>query len=200
MLSLQILFFIISYFICGIPFGYIIYKFVKHDDIRKYGSGNIGATNVGRLLGKKYAIMTFLLDGSKGVICLLMAKLFVNNLTSDSIFFYLLLIVCVLGHIFSPYLKFKGGKAVAVTVATLFVLNIKLGLCMALCWLLCFKKTKISALSALFAIFCTNIFSFFILSLNNALVITLLTSIIFYTHKSNIIRLLNGEELGFKNK
>ena len=198
MLSLQILFFIISYFICGIPFGYIIYKIVKNDDIRKYGSGNIGATNVGRLLGKKYAIMTFLLDGFKGVFCLLIAKLLFNHLLSNSIFFYLLLIVCVFGHIFSPYLKFKGGKAVAITVATLFFLNIKLGLCMAICWLLCFKKTKISALSALFAISCTNILSFFILNLNNALVITLLASIIFYTHKSNIIRLVKGEELGFK--
>lgn len=197
MLYTKILFSIISYLICGIPFGYIIYKIVKHDDIRKYGSGNIGATNVGRLLGKKYAIMTFLSDGFKGFICLLCAKI-LFNLNCNDIYLYLLLITCVIGHIFSPYLKFKGGKAVAITVVSLFVLNIKLALCMSLCWLLCFKITKISALSALFAITCTSIFSFFILNINNALIITTLACIIFYTHKSNIKRLINGEELGFK--
>ena len=197
MLYTKILFAILSYLICGMPFGYIIYKIVKHDDIRKYGSGNIGATNVGRLLGKKYAITTFLLDGFKGFFCLLFAKIFFN-LPNNDMYLYLLLIVCVMGHIFSPYLKFKGGKAVAITVVSLFVLNMQLALCMSLSWLLCFKTTKISALSALSAIFCTNIFSFFVLDLNNALIITLLTTIIFYTHKSNIIRLIKGEELGFK--
>ena len=125
MLYTKILFAIISYLICGIPFGYIIYKIVKHDDIRKYGSGNIGATNVGRLLGKKYAIITFLLDGFKGLFCLLFTKMFFN-LPSKDIYLYSLLIVCVIGHIFSPYLKFKGGKAVAITVVSLFVLNILL--------------------------------------------------------------------------
>ena len=194
----KILFCVFSYFICGIPFGYLIYRLVKHDDIRKYGSGNIGATNVGRLLGKKYAVITFLLDGLKGFLCILFAKLIFSDLQIDNTYFYILMIICVLGHIYSPYLKFKGGKAVAITVMMLFILNIKLGLCMSLCWLLCFKKTKISALSALSAIFCTCIFSFFVLDLNNALIILLLTIIIFYVHRTNIERLIKGEELGFK--
>lgn len=197
-LVFKILFCVFSYLISGIPFGYLIFKMVKHDDIRKYGSGNIGATNVGRILGKKYAIFTFLLDGFKGFFCILFAKLIFSSLLNDSIYFYILMIICVLGHVYSPYLKFKGGKAVSITVMTLFILNIKLGLCMSLCWLLCFKKTKISALSALSAILCTCLFSFFILNLNNALIILLLTVIIFYTHRENIKRLINGDELGFK--
>ena len=197
-LIFKILFYFLSYFICGIPFGFLIFKLVKHDDIRKYGSGNIGATNVGRILGKKYAIITFLLDGLKGFFCITLAKLLFANGANDSIYFYFLMIVCALGHIYSPYLKFKGGKAVAITVMMLFALNVKLGLCMSLCWLLCFKKTKISALSALSAIFCTCVFSFFILGLYNALTVLLLTIIIFYVHRTNIKRLINGEELGFK--
>lgn len=197
-LIFKILFYFLSYFICGIPFGFLIFRLVKHDDIRKYGSGNIGATNVGRILGKKYAIITFLLDGLKGFFCITLAKLLFANGANDSIYFYFLMIVCALGHIYSPYLKFKGGKAVAITVMMLFALNIKLGLCMSLCWLLCFKKTKISALSALSAIFCTCVFSFFILGLYNSLTVLLLTIIIFYVHRTNIKRLINGEELGFK--
>ena len=196
-LIFKVLFCLVSYFICGIPFGYLIFKIVKNDDIRKYGSGNIGATNVGRLLGKKYAIITFLLDGLKGFFCILFAKFLFSDLPSQNAYFYIAMITCALGHIYSPYLKFKGGKAVAITVMMLFALNIKLGLCMSLCWLLCFKKTKISALSALSAILCTCIFSFFILKLANALIILLLTVIIFYVHKTNIERLIKGKELGF---
>ena len=101
------IFFLISYLVGSIPFGYLIYKFKNDDDIRKYGSGNIGATNVNRLMGKKLGIITLLFDFLKPLWLLSITYLFGNELG----------VVCgvfsILGHIFPVWLKFKGGKGVA---------------------------------------------------------------------------------------
>lgn len=188
-------FLIVSFFIGGMPFGYFIFKIVKNDDIRKYGSGNIGATNVGRLLGKKYAILTFLLDGLKGFFAVILSKYLFPNY---EFMHYLSGFFAILGHLYSPYLKFKGGKGMATTVLVLFALNLKLGLIISLAWLLTFKITGISALSALISISIMTISSFFIIDIRLAIILLILTILIFFKHKDNIERLINNEELGFK--
>jgi glycerol-3-phosphate acyltransferase PlsY len=98
--------FFVSYFFAGIPFGYITGR-IKGIDIRKYGSGNIGATNVFRVLGKKEGIMVFILDFLKGVIPVLFFRRY-------GVYFGILSFIGVfLGHTFTPYLGFKGGKGIA---------------------------------------------------------------------------------------
>lgn len=108
---------IISYLIGGIPFGYLI-AVAKGIDIRKQGSGNIGATNVGRVLGRKYGLIIFILDMLKGFVAVFLVPVLVGSeimfpTTSDNLLVILCGFCAILGHAFPVYLKFKGGKAVA---------------------------------------------------------------------------------------
>jgi acyl phosphate:glycerol-3-phosphate acyltransferase len=108
---------IISYLIGGIPFGYLI-AIAKGIDIRTQGSGNIGATNVGRVLGKKYGLIIFILDMLKGFIAVFFVPALVSSAvniptTTDNLLVILCGFCAVSGHAFPVYLKFKGGKAVA---------------------------------------------------------------------------------------
>ena len=107
---------IISYLLGSIPFGYVI-AVAKGVDIRKQGSGNIGATNVGRTLGRKYGIMIFILDLLKGFVVVFLIPILISKTkfptTSDNLLVILCGFCAVLGHIFPVYIGFKGGKAVA---------------------------------------------------------------------------------------
>ncbi|OHC03466.1 MAG: acyl-phosphate glycerol 3-phosphate acyltransferase [Planctomycetes bacterium RIFCSPLOWO2_12_FULL_40_19] len=108
---------IMSYLIGGIPFGYLI-AVAKGIDIRKQGSGNIGATNVGRVLGRKYGLIIFVLDMLKGFVTVFLVPVLVGSeimfpTTSDNLLVILCGFCAILGHAFPMYLRFKGGKAVA---------------------------------------------------------------------------------------
>ena len=107
---------VISYLVGSIPFGYVI-AIAKGVDVRKEGSGNIGATNVGRVLGRKFGAIIFVLDLLKGFVVVLLVPIFVSDIkfptTSDKLLVILCGLCVLLGHAFPVYLKFKGGKAVA---------------------------------------------------------------------------------------
>jgi glycerol-3-phosphate acyltransferase PlsY len=107
---------VISYLVGSIPFGYVI-AIAKGVDVRKQGSGNIGATNVGRVLGRKFGAIIFVLDLLKGFVVVLLVPIFVSDIefptTSDNLLVILCGLCVLLGHAFPVYLKFKGGKAVA---------------------------------------------------------------------------------------
>ncbi len=107
---------ILSYLIGGIPFGYLI-AVTKGIDIRTEGSGNIGATNVGRVLGRKYGLIIFILDMFKGFVAVFFVPLLVSGMkfptTPDNLLVILCGLFAVLGHAFPVYLRFRGGKAVA---------------------------------------------------------------------------------------
>jgi glycerol-3-phosphate acyltransferase PlsY len=107
---------VISYLVGSIPFGYVI-AIAKGVDVRKEGSGNIGATNVGRVLGRKFGAIIFVLDLLKGFVVVLLVPIFVSDIEFPAASDNLLVILCglcvLLGHAFPVYLKFKGGKAVA---------------------------------------------------------------------------------------
>ena len=107
---------VISYLVGSIPFGYVI-AIAKGVDVRKQGSGNIGATNVGRVLGRKFGAIIFVLDLLKGFVVVLLVPIFVSDIkfptTSDKLLVILCGLCVLLGHAFPVYLKFKGGKAVA---------------------------------------------------------------------------------------
>ena len=122
---------VVSYLVCGIPFGLILGRFMGHVDIRKSGSGNIGTTNALRVAGPKVAAITLLFDVLKGVVCINVSRLLIagvpgvgaSAIEPGGSFDWLIALValsCLYGHIFSPYLKFHGGKGIATGVGILF--------------------------------------------------------------------------------
>ena len=191
-----IIFFTISYLIGSIPIGYIIYKFKNNDDIRKYGSGNIGATNVNRLLGKKLGLLTLLFDLFKTlIICITFKNLYGNEIG----------VICggfsILGHIFPVWLKFKGGKGVASFIGLLLVISWPLTVIFCLIWIIIVRLFKFSAAGAIVATILNSIIFKVILILQfskNILlwipgtpfesnVIIILSLLILYKHHSNLI-------------
>ena len=122
---------VVSYLVCGIPFGLILGRFMGHVDIRKSGSGNIGTTNALRVAGPKVAAATLLFDVLKGVICINVSRVLIAGALgpaadviepggSHDWLIALVSLSCLYGHIFSPYLKFHGGKGIATGVGILF--------------------------------------------------------------------------------
>lgn len=119
---------ILSYLICGIPFGKILVGLMSHKDIQKEGSGNIGTTNALRVGGPKVAALTLAFDLLKGMVCIIVFRDVVyagSSWSAGSTVSYPLLVAlvalaCLYGHIFSPYLKFHGGKGIATGVGILF--------------------------------------------------------------------------------
>jgi len=186
-------FLIITSFLLGsIPFGYLL-GLLKGIDIRKYGSGNVGATNVARVLGKQYGIIVYILDFLKGFIPTLIAvKLFgLENWTT-----VLVALAAVLGHMFSPFLGFKGGKGVATASGVLFGISPLLGFIALVLWYLIFKKSGYvslgSILTALTMIFLVGILNY---PLPIKILVTIISVLILVKHKSNVERLLEGKEL-----
>ena len=114
-----------SYFICGIPFGKILVQAMSHKDIQKEGSGNIGTTNALRVGGPKVAALTLAFDLLKGMVCVMVYRdlvlpAFGVGAPLDAVFTALVALAALYGHIFSPYLKFHGGKGIATGVGILF--------------------------------------------------------------------------------
>ena len=171
-----------------IPFGLILTKIFTKNDIRKVGSGNIGATNVLRTGNKILSLVTLLLDSLKGFIPVM--------LTSENFpeLIQLSCLLCFLGHVFPIWLKFKGGKGVATYVGILCCLNIYLGISFGIVWLISFFIFKYSSLSSLLGSLSVPIVNFFILKEDVIFFYIIMFVLIFYTHRENIKRLLNRSE------
>lgn len=200
----QIIFLVLTYFVAAIPFGLVLTKFFTGKDIREFGSGNIGATNVTRVAGKTLGLVTFILDAFKGAIMVIIAGLLFSRSSYLSEFLCLVGAVAVLAHVFPIYLKFQGGKGVATTVAVLFAVNPTVGITFAILWLAVFFTTKTSSIASLFAILFTLILTtigFLVIDkslLDKVFLLTFLTILIFIRHKDNIRRIMDGTEIGFK--
>ncbi len=182
---------IFGYLIGSVPFGLIITKAAGLGDIRKIGSGNIGATNVLRTGRKDLAILTLLCDiGKAAVIALIMAFLAHSQTVG-----ILAGVAAVFGHNFPVWLKFKGGKGVASTLGLMLAMTPLVGVLTAVTWLIVAFIFKYSSLAALSALALAPIYAFIFESNKLVGVIyLLLTALSFYRHKSNIIRLIHGEE------
>jgi glycerol-3-phosphate acyltransferase PlsY len=113
---------LVAYLIGAIPFGLLIARVFGVRDIRQAGSGNIGATNVVRVLGFKAAVWVYLLDIGKGVAAVLLARLVPDPAYSRDLFLVVVALAAILGHIFPLYLRFKGGKGVSTAFGCLIVL------------------------------------------------------------------------------
>ena len=144
-LSLSLI--IAAYLVGSIPFGLVLTKYAGLGDIRKIGSGNIGATNVMRTGNKKLAIATLILDALKGVVIVLIAKELAPKYVS-----LLCAIAAIIGHIFPVWLNFKGGKGVATTIAVYYALYPPLGIFASVMWIAVFLFSRISSLSSILSI------------------------------------------------
>ena len=178
---------IFSYLLGSIPFGLILTKLFLKKDIRKIGSGNIGATNVLRSGNKLIGYLTLFFDILKAVIPVVYIKLNYPDLI------YISSLSVFLGHVFPIWLKFKGGKGVATYVGILFSINLILGFMFCISWLLVFLLSKYSSLSSLVASLSVPLFIFFTNG-EQIIFFIILFVLIFYTHRENIKRLKNKEE------
>ncbi len=194
--------YLIAYLISGIPFGYLLAKYIGGVDIKKEGSGNIGATNVLRVLkkrdeklAKKLGAITLLLDALKGAVIVLIAKFLGANYDT----LWTLAVLSVVGHCYSPFLNFEGGKGVATGFGVLLVL-IPIPTLIALgVWFIVAKGLKISSLSSLIALLSILISTKIIYPqglpyINSFAPLYIIAFIIFYKHIPNIKRLLRKEE------
>ncbi|MDD4294262.1 MAG: glycerol-3-phosphate 1-O-acyltransferase PlsY [Candidatus Omnitrophica bacterium] len=193
---------IISYLVGSIPFGYIIARFVKGVDIRALGSCNVGATNVTRVVGKRWGVLTFLLDFLKGGVVISIVPLFVPSAGEFLLAFCAVLVIC--GHNWSVFLDFKGGKGVSTSLGVIFGLCLVypvsfLSFLIAVCvWVSVFYALKIVSVASLSAISVFFISSLF-LPVGNIFKLFAFTIFIFVfmRHKDNIIKLLKKEESSF---
>jgi len=194
------LWYLFAYLVGGIPFGYLIAKYFAGINIKEHGSGNIGATNVLRVLkeidpkkAKKLAALTLFLDAFKGAFVILVAKFFGVCPATQ----WTMAVFVVIGHCFTPFLGFKGGKGVATTAGALIVLIPKAVLVGLIVWFIMAKTVKISSLSSLVGIL-VGIFSSYILyphlKIDSHAPLWIIAFIVVYKHKDNIYRLLTGQE------
>ena len=180
-----------AYLVGSIPFGYIIAMLVKKTDIRKYGSGNIGATNVLRVMGWRTALPVFVLDLAKGVVAILLARA-----VSDLPAVYLGAgFLAMVGHSFPVYLKFKGGKAMATSIGVLLALSGWVTLIVIACFLLIVYFTRYVSLGSMTAMVLTPLL-FLILNFELPYIIFGIGAAILVVarHHENINRLLKGTE------
>jgi len=199
--NINIQFYIVAYLVGGIPFGLLLTKKFTSIDVRESGSGSIGATNVLRVLkksnpalAKKIAIATLLLDALKGMAVLAVA--FMMDISQPTM--WMIAILAVIGHCYSPYLKFEGGKGVATGMGVmLFMLPIETILAV-IAWFIAGKTIKISSLSSLIALITLLVSSFIIHpdipEIRTHAPLFILTFLIVYKHVPNIMRLFSGKE------
>jgi len=188
-----LLYFLIgSYLLGSISSAIIICKICNLPDPRTKGSGNPGATNVLRIGGKKLAAFVLIFDGLKGAIPVMLAHYFGLTLFELTI----ILLSAFLGHVFPIYYGFKGGKGVATYLGGLIGLNFFVGLTFSIIWLIVAKIMKVSSIAALTATLLSPIYFYFITThdVRATMVIFLINLFIYFTHRENIRRIMNGEE------
>jgi len=184
-----------AYLIGSIPTGYIIVKLFTGQDIRTIGSGSTGATNVKRVMGKKWFFIVMLLDAFKGALPVILAKIFATAFVSIGLIPVLCAIAAILGHSKSIFLKFSGGKSVASGVGTILALNWQVGLAIAAIWAVVTYISKYVSLGSIIALSISPILMYLCKEPAAYIFYCVLGAIyIIYLHRENIKRLLKGEE------
>lgn len=178
----------LGYLLGSIPFGLVITKLAGLGDIRSIGSGNIGATNVLRTGRKDLALLTLLLDGGKGAIAVLIASHFGLQAMMGAA------LGSFIGHLYPIWLNFKGGKGVATTLGILLAFAPWAGVATCVTWLVTALITRISSLSALVALALAPAYTAYFYTPKWAWLIGTIALISWWKHRSNIQRILKGEE------
>ena len=182
-----------GYLLGSIPFGLVLTRLAGLGDIRKIGSGNIGATNVLRTGNKALAAATLLLDAGKGAVAVLIARYCLPDafgqeaaiMAGGGAF---------LGHLFPVWLKFRGGKGVATTLGILLAIAWPVGVIACLVWLLVAFVFRYSSLAALIAVAAAPVAAWFLADHQTTGLALFLAIVIWLRHHENITRLLKGEE------
>ena len=183
---------VLAYLLGSIPFGLILTRVFGAGDLRKIGSGNIGATNVLRTGRRSLAAATLLLDGGKGALAVLIADRFGSDIAVAAAGF------AVIGHLFPVWLGFKGGKGVATALGVFLALAPFTGLIACLVWLLVAFASRYSSLAALVAIGTSPISAWLLYDPARAGLALGLAVLIFLRHHENIARLAAGQESPIK--
>ena len=187
-LTLTVIVFVLAYILGSIPFGILISKVFGLGNLRNLGSGNIGATNVLRTGNRFAALLTLILDGSKGLLGVILARFISEDAAITASVFV------ILGHIYPIWLKFVGGKGVATFIGALLALNLMAGILVCLVWLSVAFFYRYSSLAAIISSISAPIWISLFYG-NDALVVTLImTILVLYRHKDNIRRLADGSE------
>lgn len=208
--NINVIFYIIAFMFGGIPFGWLLVKLIYKQDIRQVGSGSIGATNVYRAVkeiderkAKIFSILTIILDATKGLIVVAFAKTLGLGFSAQ----WLIALLAILGHCYSPYLGFKGGKGVATAIGSVLLLIPVEGICGLIVWGIVGKVFKISSISSLVGVLSGIILTFvipyvvplpdsisIIAQIDTHTPVVLIGLFILYTHIPNIKRLFSGKE------
>lgn len=184
-----------SYLIGSIPTGYIIVKLFTGQDIRTIGSGSTGATNVKRIMGKKWFFIVMLLDALKGALPVVLTALFATALAHLGVLPVLAAVCAILGHSKSVFLNFTGGKSVASGVGTLMALNWQAGLIIAAVWGIVTWVSKYVSLGSIVALALSPLIMWFLNAPIAYIVYALIAAIyVIYLHRENITRLKEGRE------
>ncbi len=195
-ITLQIIFILLAYLLGAVPFSYILTKYHTGKNILEIGSGNAGSTNVKRVAGKKVAILVQLLDMFKGLFPVALYYVFADRIMFPDFYVYLLALAAIIGHDFSIFLKFKGGKGVNTTLgASLLIVPVPVLISVAVYFIVKWRFKYVSLGSVLLAVslpVCELILhqqspSFYYLLVCMILILAL--------HHKNIKRLLNKNEL-----
>ena len=187
-----LIYIIFSYCIGSILFAIIITKLMHLNDPRNYGSHNAGATNVMRSGNKIAGASTFLGDFLKGLLIIILAKVIFYDSNNFDLIVCLSAVFVILGHILPIFFNFKGGKGVATFLGVLFGFHYLVGLMTCLTWLLVFLFFRISALSAIVAIFLSPLYIWMILhNILYCFITSMMAILIILKHKSNILSILS---------
>jgi glycerol-3-phosphate acyltransferase PlsY len=181
--------FLLSYLVGSIPFGLLVTRALGLGDVRKIGSGNIGATNVLRTGNKAAAAATLILDAAKGAVPVLLARAYLDEPAAQ-----IAGLGAFLGHLFPVWLKFRGGKGVATFLGVVLALAWPVGLIACATWLLVAATARISSLSALVAAAMTPVWLWLLGPREAAWLGAVLAALVLIRHHANIRRMIAGTE------
>lgn len=179
---------IISYFLGSIPFGILVTKLFNKGDLRKVGSGNIGATNVMRVGGLRLAGLTWLLDMAKAIIAVLLGRYFVGASFGVWCGF-----IAIVGHCFPVWLKFHGGKGISALFGVLLAVNPLLFIICGIEWLIVALGTGFSSAGAT-VVFCLMPILGFVMNVSIGFGFLAISLLCLIRHRENIVRLITGKE------
>jgi acyl phosphate:glycerol-3-phosphate acyltransferase len=183
-----------GYLLGSIPFGLVLTRLAGHGDIRRIGSGNIGATNVLRTGNKLLALLTLILDSGKGAFAVLIAQWVAPDMGFGPDMAVLAGAGSMLGHTFPVWLGFKGGKGVATALGVLLAISFPVGLIACGIWLAMAFTLSYSSLSALVALGLSPLIGWYFAGPQVAQLCAFIAVLVFIRHHANIRRLLKGEE------